>query len=384
MKAWYAKEAAVRNSRGTDEESYKLLATYMYLLERGNPGTVYKLEHTYAQDGSKKFKYLFFALGASIAGIKHCRKVILVDGTTIKSKFKGVLIAASMQDANFQVYPIAFGVVDSENELAWTWYFRKLSLLVPDAADLVIVFDRHRAIYSGIAQAKAYQHFKDSFDEIVARSTRCIEYLNGIPLPHWTQAFCTAKRYNIMSSNVAEALNSAIAKIVELPIVTMVESIMTKLMQWFCIRRAKAKKMLTLPKPICPNVNKLMLRKLVESAGLAKLLIPCSHALAAARVNGVYVPSLVGKMYHVTVFGDTYAELIYHVPNQGDEDVPVIVLENEFNPPTNPPGPGRRRKRRISSTGEHVGNKRKRTAAHKCSTCGQPDHNRATCKNVIG
>ncbi|XP_010412982.1 PREDICTED: uncharacterized protein LOC104699365 [Camelina sativa] len=118
--------------------------------------------------------------------------------------------------------------------------------------------------------------------------------------------------------------------------------------------------------------------------GFQKLMIPCSHALAAARVNGLYVPSLVGKMYYVTVFGDTYAELIYPVPNQGDEDVPVVVLENEFNPPTNPPGPRRRRKRRIPSTGEHVGNKRKRTAAHKCSTCGQPGHNRATCKNAIG
>lgn len=98
----------------------------MYLLQQGNPGTIYKLDHTLDTGGHKKFKYLFFSLGASISGIKHMRKVILVDGTTIKAKFKGVLLTASMQDSNFLVYPIAFGVVDSENELAWTWFFRQL------------------------------------------------------------------------------------------------------------------------------------------------------------------------------------------------------------------------------------------------------------------
>jgi len=209
----------------------------------------------------------------------------------------------------------------------------------------------------------------NEFKEIGVRSPRCANYLNGMARDHWTQAYCKAKMYNIMSSNIDEALNSAIAKIGELSIVTMVESIRTKLMQWFCIRRSKARKLATLPEPITANVNKLMLRYHKESVGLAvivvsdwcyqvstpeekvyfvdlqkkectcnqfqKLLIPCCHALATARRNGVYIPTLVGKIYQVTVFGAAYAELIYPVPNQCDEDVPVVVVETEFNPPTN-------------------------------------------------
>ncbi|EFH67464.1 predicted protein [Arabidopsis lyrata subsp. lyrata] len=59
------------------------------------------------------------------------------------------------------------------------------------------------------------------------------------------------------------------------------------------------------------------------------------------------------------VFDDTFDltntnDLIYPVPNQGDEDVPPVLVETQFNPPTNPPGPGRRRKRRIPSAGEQV------------------------------
>lgn len=72
-----------------------------------------------------------------------------------------------------------------------------------------------------------------------------------------------------MSSNIAEALNGALAKIVELPIVTMVESIRTRLMQWFCIRRAKAGKLLGNDDLVTPNVNKLMLRYHKASVGLA-------------------------------------------------------------------------------------------------------------------
>lgn len=60
MKAWYAKEAAIMKTRGSDEASYKLLAGYMHLLELGNKGTKYKLEHKRKADGTEQFKYLFF------------------------------------------------------------------------------------------------------------------------------------------------------------------------------------------------------------------------------------------------------------------------------------------------------------------------------------
>ncbi|XP_010445880.1 PREDICTED: uncharacterized protein LOC104728617 [Camelina sativa] len=262
MKAWYARETVVRKTRGSDEGSYELLAVYMYLLKQGNPGPIYKLEYKLGEKENKQFKYLFFSLAASIAGVKHMRKVVLVDGTAIKAKFKGVLLAVSMQDANFQVFPIAFGIVDSENIAAWTWFFRHLSGILPDTEDLVIVSDRHRSIYAAVdevypqafhgacavhiernvrhfsrkglsnlvgkaARAFNVSDFTKWYTEIGVRSARCQAYLDAIPLEHWTQAYCQAKCYNIMSSNVAEALNAAIAKFVELPIVSMVESIVT-------------------------------------------------------------------------------------------------------------------------------------------------------------
>ncbi|XP_020876702.1 uncharacterized protein LOC110227283 isoform X2 [Arabidopsis lyrata subsp. lyrata] len=452
MKAWYAKEAAVFASRGSDERSYELLGVYMHLLQKGNPGTVYKLEYTKAANGVKQFKYLFFSLGASIAGIRTMRRAVLIDGTTIKSKFKGVLLTASMQDANMQVFPIGFGIVDSENELAWTWFLRELSLLLPDAEDLVIVSDRHRSIYAakrhiyplafhgacavhlvrnvrsnchgtGVAglvakAARAFNvgDFEEWFKEIVKRDHKCAAYLDVIPREHWTQAYCPAKKYNIMSSNITEALNGALAKIVELPILSIVESIRTKLMEWFCLRREKGKRLSVFPDPITPNVNKLLLRYQADSADMPvkpvsamsfqvgdgkknyyvdlekktctcllfqKLEIPCSHALAAARLRGIYVPALISSHYTLATFCEAYAEYIFPVPNQCDEVIPAVVEQTQFIQPINPNGPGRRKKKRIPSAGEFTAAKRRKSGPHKCSSCLKTGHNRATCSNVL-
>lgn len=59
MKAWHAKERAVAEARGSAEGSYKLLMTYLHLLNKTNPGTVYDV--VTRRDGTEtcKFKYLF-------------------------------------------------------------------------------------------------------------------------------------------------------------------------------------------------------------------------------------------------------------------------------------------------------------------------------------
>ncbi|MBW1279547.1 hypothetical protein KYD79_27640, partial [Escherichia coli] len=77
--AWRGKKQAA--SRGTPEESYKLIYSYMFMLQQKNPGTVSHVE----VDKEHKFKYLFFALGVSIEGFRVMRKVIIVDGTHIRN-----------------------------------------------------------------------------------------------------------------------------------------------------------------------------------------------------------------------------------------------------------------------------------------------------------
>ena len=86
----------VSDVRGTPERSYTMLFSYLYMLEKVNPGTV-----TYVElEGEKKFKYLFIALGACIEGFRAMRKVIVVDATHLKTVYGGMLVIATAQDPN--------------------------------------------------------------------------------------------------------------------------------------------------------------------------------------------------------------------------------------------------------------------------------------------
>ncbi|XP_009604023.1 uncharacterized protein [Nicotiana tomentosiformis] len=80
MKAWRAKEKALKFLRGHPADSYSRLASYLYILEKTYPGSVVKLQKT--KDGY--FLYAFVALSTSINGWKHCRRVVVVDGTLLK------------------------------------------------------------------------------------------------------------------------------------------------------------------------------------------------------------------------------------------------------------------------------------------------------------
>ena len=103
---------AVSMLRGTPEESYQMLYSYLYMLEKINHHTITSVK----LDDSDRFKYLFIALGASIEGFKVMRKVVTVDATFLKNGYGGALVFATAHDPNRHHYPLAFGVLDGENK----------------------------------------------------------------------------------------------------------------------------------------------------------------------------------------------------------------------------------------------------------------------------
>ena len=42
--------------------------------------------------------------------------LLSVDGAFLKCKFGGILLTASSQDGNNQIFPLAFAIVDSKND----------------------------------------------------------------------------------------------------------------------------------------------------------------------------------------------------------------------------------------------------------------------------
>nr|XP_033514816.1 uncharacterized protein LOC117279403 [Nicotiana tomentosiformis] len=115
MQAWRAKEKTLEFLRGHPAESYSRLPSYLYILEKTYPGSVVKLQKT--EDDC--FLYAFVALNTSIKGWEHFMPVVVVDGTFSKSAYRGIMLTASTMDATGSILPLAYAVVDSENNASW-------------------------------------------------------------------------------------------------------------------------------------------------------------------------------------------------------------------------------------------------------------------------
>lgn len=150
--AWVGCKRGVELNRGSPDESYQYLVGYSHMLEKHNPGTVTVIK----TDESEVFQYYFMALGVCLEGFRTCsRPAFAVDGTHLEGERKGVLLSAIGYDANEQLYPIAFGIVDSENDDACAWFMGELyNALGGDYCknpDLVVVSDRSDPIYKAVA-----------------------------------------------------------------------------------------------------------------------------------------------------------------------------------------------------------------------------------------
>ncbi|XP_070044969.1 uncharacterized protein [Nicotiana tomentosiformis] len=115
MQAWRATEKSLEFLRGHLAESYSRLPSYLYMLEKTYPRSVVKLQKT--EDDC--FLYAFVTLNTPIKGWEHCRPVLLVDGTFLKSAYRGIMLTTSTMDATGSILPLAYVVADSENNASW-------------------------------------------------------------------------------------------------------------------------------------------------------------------------------------------------------------------------------------------------------------------------
>ncbi|XP_060967764.1 uncharacterized protein LOC133035685 [Cannabis sativa] len=84
-KAWRSIQKGKEKVRGNVVKSYSKIAKYLYLLHHTSPGSFVELKTE--EDG--KFLFLFVALNASRKGWLHCIPVVIVDGTFLKSTYRG-------------------------------------------------------------------------------------------------------------------------------------------------------------------------------------------------------------------------------------------------------------------------------------------------------
>ncbi|XP_062020985.1 uncharacterized protein LOC133737456 [Rosa rugosa] len=440
-KAWRAREAGLETARGLPEESFAVLPTYYAMLERKNQGTITHIE----TDEQNHFLYFFMAIGASIRGFRDSvRPVIAIDGAFLKGKYFGTMFVAACQDGENQIYLLAFGVVDSENDASWSWFLTKLRGAIGVVENLIFISDRHGSIAKAVdnvfpeahhgvcifhiannlqskfgkkmkilklyyTATKKYQvsEFNTLMDDIrKIKDGEVCKYLEDIGCHKWARGHFMGYRYNMMTSNIAESMNSKLKDARKLPITALVDHLREVLQQWFVERRDAASSLNThLTKwaedkvyknnnsgshmrmsPIDLYAFQIHDQSQTFTVDLNNMTctcrefdldrLPCAHATVACRTKGISVYSMCSQFYTANALMLAYAEPIWPVGNKSEWDVAEDVQNKIVLPPIRQVVPGRRKAVRIPSVGEDAIRK-------KCTRCGEGGHNRATCQNPI-
>ncbi|XP_049367285.1 uncharacterized protein LOC125832180 [Solanum verrucosum] len=112
QQAWRSKERALEMIRGKPADGYKQLPRYIYMLE-----TVYPNSHIRMHKSEKnEFMYLFISLRPMMRGFEFCRPVVVVDASHLSGAYRGTFVSASTLDGAGCILPLAYGIVDTEND----------------------------------------------------------------------------------------------------------------------------------------------------------------------------------------------------------------------------------------------------------------------------
>ncbi|KAK4395607.1 hypothetical protein Sango_1715000 [Sesamum angolense] len=195
-KACQSLKAAREQVYGTWESSVKKLPRFMAFLQKLNPGTVVEwLNLDTDRPGVQMLHYVFWAFRPCIEGFRSCRNVISVDGTHLYTKYKHKLLVAVTLDANQQVLPLAFALVDEESLASWRWFLQMLAKhLLPNDDDRVcLISDRHSGLISAINYVPAFKFpqvnarkFERIMTEIRELNEEAYNWLEMIDKTQWT------------------------------------------------------------------------------------------------------------------------------------------------------------------------------------------------------
>ncbi|KAL8029114.1 hypothetical protein ABFX02_14G207050 [Erythranthe guttata] len=274
--AWRGKERFMASFRGSFEEDYRLLPQYCNQIRRTNPGS---MASVCVNPVDNSFLRLFISYQASIYGfLNACRPLIGLNRTVLKNKYLGALLFATGFDGDGELFPLAFGVVDEENDETWMWFLSQLhNLLETNTGNmprLTILSDRRKCIvdavesnfptaFHGLCMLHLSENFRKEFNSIslcnllweaanaptesefsakicqIAETSQDAAYwLQQQFEPRlWASSYFEGTRFGTLTADVVGSLNSWILEASGMPIVQMMESVRRQLMTWFNERR---------------------------------------------------------------------------------------------------------------------------------------------------
>ncbi|XP_043721116.1 uncharacterized protein LOC122668643 [Telopea speciosissima] len=426
MRLYRAKWRAREEFEGSHVKSYKKVEKYGEMVREKNKENAYVIQY---QNGCKsgyeiggvpvvlpQFKHLFICFDACKQGfLKGCRPFLGLDGCHLKGAFGGVLVATVSVEGNNGIFPVAYGVVQSEDKDSWLFFFYHLRETLERNRDTVTTPDipitfmtdkqkglieaisiiypeanhRHcsRHLYNNFkkqfgggpalrgyfwATIKAYNvyDFQKAMNGIKEEKKEAYDWLMKTPVQMWARhAFDHRAKSDHITNNMTESFNQWIAPIWSKPILTMIDQIRLKLIppvaggDKYEVQDGSHRYVVDLGNLTC------------ECGIYMATGLPCRHVGACTQFNKVPV------LHYCHAY---YTTKTYLLADGGVIDPlsdPNTLEDTNLLPPPLKWSIGRpNRSRRREPDEARKEDIRKRSTTVRCSKCHSFNHNKRTCK----
>ncbi|GFP99092.1 hypothetical protein PHJA_002053100 [Phtheirospermum japonicum] len=298
-------EGAREQLQGSYKDSYNSLPCLCEKLVEANPGSLIKL----LTDDDKRFQSLFVSFVSCIQSFQNgCRPILFLDSTSLRSKYQESLLTATAVDADDGFFPIAFGIVDAENDASWRWFLDQLKSAMSLSSPLTFVSDMDKGlkehvdqIFENVHHGYSMYHLIESFkrnlrgpfhgdgrgvlpgkflaaahavrlsafkkltEQIKQISPNAYDWLDRIEPEHWTRLSFKGEQYNYIVQNVAEQYIKLMDEIRESTITQKVEAVVHMMSEVMNSRRARSSEWTT---TLAPSKAKRVEEEGAKSCGL--------------------------------------------------------------------------------------------------------------------
>ncbi|GJX50265.1 mutator type transposase [Tanacetum coccineum] len=279
-KAFRAKAKAAVSLRGDVKIQYALLRDYVMELKRCNPDTTIKIDVYGEEDPespTRLFRRIYVCLGALKKGFrKSGRELLGLDGAFIRGQYPGQMLTAVGVDANNGIYPVAYGIIESENQYSWTWFLKCLGddFDLYSNSNFTFITDRQkgllpaleklfphaqhrycvRHIYENINQTWKGSEYKEMLWKYASSTTtvlfeknmqelkdfnkKAYEWLKKIPAEHWSSAYFFGRAHcDLLINNICEVFNRQLLEARDSPIINALEHVREYLMKRIVVQK---------------------------------------------------------------------------------------------------------------------------------------------------
>ncbi|WVZ11151.1 hypothetical protein V8G54_015681 [Vigna mungo] len=341
--AYRAKAFASDEVEGSFIKQYTRIYDYAHELLARNPGSTIKVKLE-ENDQKRIFQRFYACLKACKDSFMSCRPVIGLDGAFLKGRYGGELLTAVARDANDQMMPLAYVVVEVENKETWKWFMELLieDLGGPDfCSSLTLISDQQKGLLHavddllpGIAHRYCVRHLYANFrkkfpgknlKKLMWRATlathpqkwetemRNIREVNQEAFRHlmafaprfWSRSrFTTTAQCDTLVNNMTEAFNSVFVHTRTKPIITMLEEIRLYIMKRWATNRSRVN---SFKSAICPKIlsrlrkEALLTQYWIPSTSYALLMLPHVDSWSAEKIFEVRHVSHTGDKYVVNI-----------------------------------------------------------------------------------